>query len=68
MYIYPDRIAHTMVFVYTRCGVLAGMINTKCSSIGPPCEIDPTSYCTIFGCSTMELSSANECLNPRINV
>ena len=40
---------------YTSCGALAGRRN---SSMGPPWRIDPTTHCTMSGCSTMKLQPA----------
>ena len=37
---------------YTSCGALAG---TRNSSMSPPSEIDPMTYCTMSGCSTTDV-------------
>ena len=44
-----DSIYHELC--YTSCSALAGMRN---SSMGPPCGIDPMSYCTMSKHSTTE--------------
>ena len=48
IYTIPDRIAHTTAFIG---------LNEK-YSMGPPWGIDPTTHCTMIGCSTTTLHLA----------